>query len=209
MRHHVIARLIALAIWKGAVLAFVLLVGTGAATTVFEVRHHQTAPANSGAVLKKLVGLGDFHAAQGNYTFDFSYVLHKHFLFLTGETMRVTGNGTDDVLVNFSSLTDNRVVRQDHSTVTVVLQAPRLGPPTVNLDNTTLRESGGVFTHLSHLFQNDPNDAKPALAAAQTRIAASAAANEALFTTAEANTRTFLSKLLRPLGYKHVTVLFV
>jgi hypothetical protein len=209
LRHHVIARLIALAIWKVAALVFVLVVGTGAATTAVEAWHHQAAPtASPSTVLKKLVSVGNFRAAQGTYAFDFSYVLHKHFLFFTGETMKVTGKGTDDALVNFSSLTQDRVVRQDRSTMTIVLPAPRLGSPTVNLDQTTLDETGGAFTHLSHLFQDDPNDAKPALAAAKSQIASSAAANHALFTTAEANTRTFVAKLLQPLGYKHVTVLF-
>lgn len=49
---------------------------------------------------------------------------------------------------------------------------------------------------------------RKALAAAQQSIAAAAAADSQLISTAEASTRGFLEKFLRQLGYSHVTVVF-
>src|SRR5262249_24426441 len=97
---------------------------------------------------------------------------------------------------------------KDSHAVTIVLGAPYLGTPVINLNSTTLTESGGVLTSLSHVANSHPRDAELAIQAAQDKIRAAAAGDSSLTAAAEASTRTFLGKLLGPLGYSHVTVIF-
>ena len=134
-------------------------------------------------------------------------MVHKGFWIFTGESIHVVGRGTDDALVNFSGLKKGQMLRPNTTSVSIVLPPPHFGAARVNLGQTTLSESGGLFTHLSHLFVSDPNDARKALAAAQARIAA-AATNSDLISRAESSTRTFLVKFLGRLGFKHVAVVF-
>jgi Protein of unknown function (DUF4230) len=158
-------------------------------------------------VLRKLISLGEFHGAQAQYALNFTYVVHHSVWFFTGESIQVTGSGTDDAIVDFSGLARGQVLRPGATSVSLMLPFPYLGTPAVNLGATTLSEKGGLFTRLSHLFESNPNDAKQALAAAQRRIAA-AAANSQLISEAETSTRFFLIKFLRHLGFTHVTVVF-
>lgn len=207
---NVAARLAAMALWKIG-LAVVLALGVGAVAATLSAASDGTAspqPVSTGVVLTKLSSLGDFQAADAQYTFNFTYVVHKSFLFLTGESIHVTGTGADDAFVDFSGLTVGQVLRPDATSVSLILPKPQYGVPTVNLKQTTLTEKSGLFTHLSHVFKDDPGDAKAALSAAQAKIAY-AARDSGLLATAEAGTRVFLTKFLARLGFKHVAVTFI
>jgi len=199
-------RLVAMTLLKAGLVLLALILGTGA---IAYGLNHTPAPkaASTGVVLKKLVALGDFHAEQAQFSFNFPFVVHQSTLFFTGETIQVTGTGTDDAVVDFSGLTIGGVQRTGSNSVLVFLRPPHLGTAVVNLKRTKLTETSGLFTHLSHLFEGDPNDARLALAAAQGRIAAAAAGSQ-LIGDAKASTRAFLVRFLGRLGYTHVAVTF-
>lgn len=205
--HNVAAKLAASAILKLGLVVLAIAVGTGAFAAVKHFQHNEpgSQPVSTGVVLTKLISLNDFHAAQADYNFDFTYVVHKGFLFFTGESIHAVGTGTDEAIVDFSQVD---VTRINATSVKVVLPQPTLGTPAVNLSQTTLTEHGGVLTHLSHVIKNDPNDAREALAAAQNRIGA-AAANSDLIATGSASTKSFLDHFLKKLGITHVTVDFI
>jgi hypothetical protein len=195
-----------LSLWVlGLVLALVL--GTSA---VVAVLHHRPAaiPVSTGVVITKLARIGQFHAARASFDFDFPYVVHRSFLFLTGETITLDGRGTDDAVVNFAGLHPAQVVRPSPTSVSILLPSPRLGTPVIDLGATTMSESGGLFTHISHLVSSDPDDARQALANAQDKIAAQAADSD-LVSQAESSTRAFLVTLLTKLGFKHIAVVFM
>jgi hypothetical protein len=188
---------------KLAIVLVVLVVGAGA---FVKWHHHQVATVANGVVLKKLQALGVYHAAEATYTFNFNDVVHKSFLFFTGETIHVVGSGTDDAIVNFNNV---HMVRDSPTSVTVLVPQPTLGTPAVNLNQTTLSEKSGFFSHLDNLLSSHPNDARLVLSLAQTKIGAAAASTSQLTDLGRAQTRTFLTKLLEPLGITHVTVDFL
>lgn len=124
--HNVAAKVTALALWKVIVVVVALALDTGlAAKAVNILRHH--GPASTGVVLGKLVALGDFEAAKRVYSFNFPYVVHKSILFFTGETIQVIGSGSDDAVVDFSTLTKGSMVRTAQSSLTLLLSSPTLG----------------------------------------------------------------------------------
>jgi hypothetical protein len=207
--HSVGARLTAMGLWKGmAALLALLLLGAGAVAFHEGTRAKAAVAASDGVVLTKLVGLQQLHAAQATFHFNFTDVVHPGFWLFTGEKIQVTGTGTDDAIVNFRGLTRKELFREGPTSVAIVLRTPVLGTPQVNLQRTTLSESGGLFTHLSHLADSDPQDASEALADAQARIADSAAQSQ-LISQGEASTQAFLASLLGQLGFHHVTVTFI
>jgi|HubBroStandDraft_6_1064221.scaffolds.fasta_scaffold325091_2 hypothetical protein len=201
------AKLTATALWKGAVVVLtVLVLGGGAITAVVIHREHQAAAVPStGVALKKIVGIKEFAGAKAEYTFNFTDQLHHSFLFFTGENIQVKGSGTDYATV---TLTHAVVTRAGVTGALIVLPPARLGTPQVDLGQTTLSESAGLFTRMSHMFESDPDGGKEALADAQARIAA-AAAHSSLVSTTEASLQSFLTGLLRKLGFTRVTVEFL
>jgi hypothetical protein len=202
--HNVLVRLAALLLWKGGVLLFALVLG--AAATGFVLRPWSPATAPPGVVLGKLTRIGEYHAARSTYDLNFTYVVHRGFWFFTGEKIKVVGSGSDDAAVSFAGLTKDRVIPVGHS-ATILLSPPRLSAPQINLSRTTLTESGGVLTDLTHLVNTHPQDASLAIQAAQKKISA-AAARDHLIAAAEASTRSFLKGFLGRLGYSSVTVIF-
>lgn len=90
------------------------------------------------------------------YSFNFPYVAHKSILFFTGETIQVIGSGSDDAVVDFSTLTKGSMVRTAQSSLTLLLPSPTLGPAVVNLSQTKLEEKSGLFTHISYLSKKRP-----------------------------------------------------
>lgn len=205
---NVAARLIAIAVWKVALLGLVLMLGGGAVAAAVGALHDRPEQASPRpeVVLDKLVALGDYHAAQGQYSFDFTDVLHSRVLFFTGESIQVRGRGSVDAIVSFSDLASGGVVQVGKS-VTLLLPIPHLGTPVIDLSQTELNEHGGLFTHISHLIESGPGDADKALEAAEGKISI-AAARDHLARQAETDTREFLAKFLGRLGFTKVTVIF-
>jgi Protein of unknown function (DUF4230) len=192
-------------LWKAGVLLAALVIVGGAAALVTTSFQHQNAGIPKGVVLKKLRALGDYHAAQAVYTFNFTDVIHKGFWFFTGETIHVVGSGTDDAVVNFDRV---EVIPQGPKTATIILPLPFLGLPRVNLAQTTLSEGGGLLTHLSHVINTYPNDSRKALVAAQSMIGTAAAGSD-LLSRGREKTAAFMKRFLARLGYTKVTVNFV
>jgi hypothetical protein len=205
----VAARLAALAIWKGIVLLFGLLVGAGILSAIgAELYNHLKGDDPSpGVTLEKLIALHDFHAAQGQYAFNVSDVIHGGGI-LFGETIHVAGHGTDDAIVDFSLLTKRAMVIVAGKSVTLLVPEPYLGTPVINLRTTKLTETGSVFVNISHLFKDYPGDAEKALEFAQQQISAAARSSD-LIHQAEINTKEFLTSFLGKLGFTKITVVFV
>ena len=191
-------------LWKAALVLGVTLGGAGAVAGIV-VGGSPAQIASASEVAVRLAALNNYHAVRDQFKFDFTYTVHKGFLFFTGESIHIAGKGTDDAIVDFS---DVQVSRTGSSSVRIILPEPYLGIPKVNLKTTQLTEEGGVLTHLSHVISSDPNDARDAINAAQARISA-AAGQSNLIETAQANARAYLVKTLYRLGYKHVVIIFI
>jgi len=202
----VAARLTAMSLFKIGLALVVLLAGGTAAAIIHHGAVLRRQAASEGITLEKLTGLDQFLAAQGTYGVSFTYVVHEPFIGLTGESIHVSGQGTDNAYVGFAGLTSADVMRSGNS-VLVLLPAPRIGPAAMDLSKTTLTEHRDLLTIAGDVFKADPGGAQDALNAAQQKIRADAR-NGQLASTAEAQTRTFLTTFLSKLGYTHISVMF-
>lgn len=209
--HAVAARVTGGLILKAGLAALGLAVGAGALSALFGGGSGVSAAPpviNTRVLLTKLVRIGEYSGAQAQYSFNVTCRVHSSFWFLTGETIKVVGKGSEDASINFAQLKVSQIIRSADTAVSIILPSPKLGPPAVNLKKASLSEKSGLFTHISHLFENDPNDARLALAQAQSQVA-TAAAHSKLIDQAKVSARTFLVKFLQKLGFKHVAVVFL
>ena len=161
--------------------------------------------ASTSTVVTKLAAIGNYQAASESWNLNYTYVVHKSFLFFTGETITVSTVGTDTASVPFSSA---EVARNGPTAVTVTLPPPSYGQPTIDVSRTTLTESSGLLTHMDNLISDHPQDAAAAEAVAYQKVRAAAASSQ-LLANAKTQTTSFLTGLLRNLGFKSIKVIFV
>ena len=201
----------------GAVGAIVLILAVllvGSAVHLFpQLRNpfSETTTDRSGpVVLKSIVQLSRYEAASGNFqvVVDISSggILPS---FLEGSDTMFIGVGTDNAFVDFSNLKGNAVqVSQDRLTAAIALPHAQL--ETANLDvkqSYVFAQQQGLFTRINSFLGGNPNSQQAVYELAQKKIE-QAAAQSAVKTDAERNTRAMLTSLLQSLGFKSVTVTF-
>jgi hypothetical protein len=201
----------------GAVGAIVLILAVllvGSAVHLFpQLRNpfSETTTDRSGpVVLKSIVQLSRYEAASGNFqvVVDISSggILPS---FLEGSDTMFIGVGTDNAFVDFSNLKGNAVqVSQDRLTASIALPHAQL--ETANLDvkqSYVFAQQQGLFTRINSFLGGNPNSQQAVYELAQKKIE-QAAAQSAVKTDAERNTRAMLVSLLQSLGFKNVTVTF-
>jgi len=118
--------------------------------------------------------------------------------------------GSVDALVDLEGLTtdDLKINRTDRSIV-ITVPRPKLTSPNIDEGRSqVITQSRGVMTRLGEFFDDKPLDGREALDDLAVEELKKAAAESALSSTAEENTRDFLTALAKRLGYESVEVRF-
>jgi Protein of unknown function (DUF4230) len=164
------------------------------------------------AVLTKLTGKDELHVATGTYKVNVQLTQSVWGIpcGLVCNQMTLTGTGTDDEILDPSSLSSSDIeVNKRTSAVTLFLPPPTTGPAILNPANCNITSSHGVLSSLAQGLHNNPNGFRPLYAQAESQIHDQALQDPRLLTEGENSARADLIRLLDSIGAKHVTVNFV
>lgn len=162
-------------------------------------------------VLGKLTKIEQVHVATRSYPVDVRITQSVGVIpcFIICNQMELKGSGTDDAIVDLTTLSKKDVsIDQATSSVTVRMAAPTIGP--ANLDPATcdISSSHGVVNGATQDFRNNPNGYRPLYAAAESQIHDTAAHDHDLVSAGEQSTRELLTRVLGVVGVKKVIVDF-
>jgi len=162
-------------------------------------------------VLGKLTKIEQVHVATRSYAVDVRITQSVGVIpcFIICNQMELKGSGTDDAIVDLTTLSKKDVsIDQATSSVTVRMAAPTIGP--ANLDPATcdISSSHGVVNGATQDFRNNPNGYRPLYVAAESQIHDTAAHDHDLVSAGEQSTRELLTRVLGVVGVKKVIVDF-
>ncbi|MFN2503490.1 MAG: DUF4230 domain-containing protein [Acidimicrobiales bacterium] len=163
------------------------------------------------ALLQSLEDLSRYQAATGNFQVIVDTEKDARFMpsVLRGERTLFVAAGSVDATVDFSALDERSIaVSEDRRSVTVSLPAAALAEPRIDPENSRVVDrERGLLDRLGSVFSDSPTSDQPLYRAADQKMRTAAGESD-LPARAEANTRTMLEGMLRPLGYTSVTVTF-
>jgi hypothetical protein len=162
-------------------------------------------------VLGKLTKIEQVHVATRSYAVDTKITQSVGVIpcFLICNQMELKGSGTDDAVVNLSSLSKKDVsINQSTDTVTVRMAPPTIGPADLDPATCTITSSHGVVNSATQDFRNNPNGYRPLYKVAESQIHNTAVHDGSLLSAGEQSTRALLTQLLSDVGVKKVTVDF-
>jgi hypothetical protein len=198
-----------LGIAAGIVLVvFVLLGAVGVLPDISNPFATEREQRDSPAILEALEDVSDYTAATANVRTSFD-VEDESILpdFLLGETISFEAYGSVDGVVDFSGLTEDAIV-VDGDTVTITLPEPTATNVRVDPEESHVVDvDRGLLDRFADLFTDDAVNESDLYAIAEDRLADAAAESE-LLERSEENTETFLTALLKQLGYDQVEVVF-
>lgn len=172
----------------------------------------ETVDRSGPAVLKSIERLSEFRAATANLEIVVDVEKDANLLpdFLKGEKTLLVAAGRVDASVDFSRLKGDALkVSEDRRSVEIVLPAPRLAKPQLDLERTRVFDRDrGLFDRIESVFEDSPTSDRELLLLAEQKLAAAAAEDRGVLTAAEENTRQMLTGLLRGLGFERVAVGF-
>jgi len=158
------------------------------------------------ALLESLTDLDELHAAKGTFSVvvDLEHDVRNVPALLAGERTTYLAVGSVDGLVDLGAL-DGRAVATDGTAATIVLPAPRLDEPRIDLaQSRVLSRDRGLVDRVAGALSDEPTSERDVALLAQDRLTAAAAESD-LLERAEASTRATLTELARSLGYTDVT----
>lgn len=198
-----------LGIAAGIVLVvFVLLGAVGVLPDIDNPFSTEREQRDSPAILEALEDVSDYTAATANIRTSFD-VEDESILpdFLLGETISFEAYGSVDGVVDFSGLTEDAIVVEGDN-VTITLPEPRATNVRVDPEESQVVDvDRGILDRFGDLFTDDAVNEGELYAIAEERLA-DAAAESDLLVRSEENTETFLTALLKQLGYEQVDVVF-
>jgi hypothetical protein len=198
-----------LGIAAGIVLAvFVLLGAVGVLPDIDNPFSTEREQRDSPAILEALEDVSDYTAATANVRTSFD-IEDESILpdFLLGETISFEAYGSVDGVVDFSGLTEDAIVIEGDR-VTITLPEPRATNVRVDPEESRVVDvDRGLLDRFGDLFTDDAVNEGELYAVAEDRLA-DAAAESDLLVRSEENTETFLTALLKQLGYDQVDVVF-
>lgn len=172
----------------------------------------ETVDRSGPAVLRSIERLSEYRAATANLEVVVDIEKDVSLLpgFIKGEKTLLVAAGRVDAKVDFSKLRGNALkVSDDRKSVEIVLPAPTLAEPQLDLERTRVFDrERGLFDRLESIFEDSPTSDREVLLLAEQKLAAAARADGGVLTSAEENTRQMLTGLLRGLGFESVTVGF-
>jgi hypothetical protein len=162
-------------------------------------------------VLGKLTKIEQAHVATRSYPVDVRITQSVGVIpcFIICNQMELKGSGTDDAIVDLSTLSKKDVsIDQATASVTVRMAPPTIGPASLNPATCDISSSHGVLNSATQDFRNNPNGYRPLYVAAENQIHATAVHDQDLLTAGEQSTRELLARVLGVAGVKKVTVEF-
>lgn len=191
-----------------AILAVAAIGGFRMIGNPFTTKHvDRTAP----PVLTKLTDLASYHAASGQFEVlvDLESDVKWVPSFIAGERTFFVGVGSVDATVDFSQLTEDKiVVSKDGKSVTVTLPAPELQDAVVDpAQSHVASRNRGLINRVAGAFEDNPTSETKLYETAGAKITEAAKATD-LLKRAQTNTRTSLTSMLKALGFENVTVVF-
>jgi hypothetical protein len=177
-------------------------------TTIFTPHTTITAA----AVMTKLTEIEQVHVATATFKVDDKVTQSVEPIpcFFICNKMQLQGTGTDDDILDLSTLSqDNVEVNPDRSSVILWITPPAIGPADLDPVNCSISSSHGILNGPTQGIHNNPNGYRPLFAEAETQIHDQALRDPALLAAGEQSTRALLTRILRTIGVKEVTVNFV
>ncbi len=171
----------------------------------------QTTDRSQPPILLSIKDLARFVAAEGNFEVVIDLKKDRKYVpdWLINQRTLFVAAGTVEAYVDFSGLTDDKIKESaDHKTVEIILPAPQLAEPKLDIDRSyVFAEERGLFNKIGDFFDGDANRQRETLLVANEKIKVAAQAST-LVTRAQENTRKTLQGILHSLGYTTVTVTF-
>ena len=203
----------ALLFGAGAVIALIVMVG-------FVLPHmfdfalpfsKETVDRTPPVVLTEINDLAEFRAAEAQ----FEVVIDKEDDvrwvpdFIAGERVQYVAVGSVDASVDFSTLDDDSIVFDPETgKAVVILPAPTIGDPVIDLDNSgVMNRDRGVLDRVGGVFTDSPTGEKDLMVAAGDKMTAAVPSSD-LLARAEVNTEKMLTTLLSGVGVTEVDVVF-
>lgn len=162
-------------------------------------------------VILDLRDLADYHAAQGQFevTVDQEKDVQWVPSAIAGERTQFIAVASVDAVVDFTALSDGAVqVSDDGSSVVVTLPPAYLTDPVFDRElSHVMNRDRGLLDRVGSMFSDNPTSEEGLYEAADTKIAAAAAATD-LTARAEANTTAMLEAMLHSMGFEQVEIRF-
>jgi Protein of unknown function (DUF4230) len=162
-------------------------------------------------LLKAIEDLQVFKAATGNFqvVVDLEEGSGGIPLALKGERTLFVAGGSVDAEVDFSGIGEGAIrVSADGERVEITLPRARLTQARVDpAQSRVFSRERGLLDRLGSVLSDNPTSERELYQLAQAKMQAAAAQSD-LQAQAEQNTRAMLENMLRPLGYRDVTVTF-
>jgi hypothetical protein len=186
----------------------------GAYLGLTKIAHVSLTPQNTistTVVLGKLTKIEQVHVATRSYPVDVTVtqsVSHIPCALICNQ-MELKGSGTDDAIVDLSTLSKQDVsVDQATGTVTVTMAPPAIGPAVLDLATCKISSSHGFLNGATQDFRSNPNGYQPLYVGAENQIHNAAVHDQDLLSAGEQSTRALLARVLGAAGVKRVTVNF-
>jgi hypothetical protein len=162
-------------------------------------------------VLGKLIKIEQVHVASRSYPVDVTITQSVGLIpcFIICNHMELKGSGTDDAIVDLTTLTKQDVgIDQGNASVTIRMALPAIGPAVVNPAACAISSSHGILNSVTQDFRNNPNGYRPLYVAAQNRIHNAALHDPGLLSAGKQSTRELLARILGVVGVKKVFIDF-
>jgi hypothetical protein len=164
-------------------------------------------------LLESLENLSEYRAARANLQVVVDVERDTGLLpaFIKGERTLFVAAGTVDASVDFGSLDGDAVrVSDDGRAASIVLPPPRLAPPRLDPARSRIYDRDrGVLDRIGDALSDDGGaDQQELYRLAEGKLRDAAAQDRDLLRTAERNTRSMLTGLLRGLGFERITIRF-
>jgi hypothetical protein len=165
------------------------------------------------ALLRSLENLSEYRAASANLQVVVDVERDTPLLpdFIKGERTLFVAAGTVDAAVDFGGLGRDAVqVSDDRRTVTVTLPPAHLTPARLDPARSRIYDRDrGVLDRIGDALSDDGGaDQQDLYRLAAGKLRAAAAQDPDVLRTAERNTRTMLTGMLRGLGFERITIRF-
>lgn len=170
----------------------------------------ETVDRSAPAVLHALEDVSRYEAARANYSVIVDIEQDTRWVpsFIKGERTVLVAQGAVPATVDLGAL-DQSAIEVDGEAVTIRLPEAKLGSAQIDLDESRIvSRQRGLIDRLGSVLSSNPGNESEMLRTAQARLDRAARADDALVVNAEANTRQMLERLLEPLGFTQVTVVF-
>ncbi len=201
-------------VFGGLLVAALLLVGGLLAGNLFNLGvpfTQETKDYSPPLILNEIKDLSEFRAAEA----EFEVIIDKETdvrwvpSFVAGDRVQFVAVGSVDATVDFSTMGEDSVIFDEESnSATVILPAPKIGDPRIDLDNSgVMNRDRGVLDRIGGLFNDNPTAEIELIKEAEDKIAAAAVETE-LLDRAQENTTAMLTGLIEALGVENVRVIY-